>query len=144
MRTRSPLPAHRYERTLLKYLQWQQGGRAAGRWILKNPGHVGHLKALHAVFPRATYVHSHRDMIEVLASYCHLIESIYKPLYVDVDPREVGRQALLYWGPELARYERDRAELGTHVTILDVPYRGITDDPYPIVREIYARAGIAP
>jgi hypothetical protein len=143
VRTRSPLPAHRYERTLLKYLQWQDGGRAAGRWILKNPGHVGHLKALHTVFPHATFVHSHRDMVGVLASYCYLIESIYKPLYVDVDPREVGRQALLYWKPELERYERDRAELGSRVSILDVPYQSITDDPYPVVREIYARAGLA-
>jgi hypothetical protein len=142
VRNRSPLAAHRYERTLLQYLQWQEGGRKPGRWILKNPGHVGHLEALHAVFPRATYVHSHRDMAEVLASYCHLIESIYKPLYVDVDPREVGRQALLYWAPALERHARDRAELGDRVAILDVPYRGITDDPYPIVSEIYSRAGI--
>jgi hypothetical protein len=142
VRTRSPLTAHRYERSLLQYLQWQEGGRKAGRWVLKNPGHVGYLKALHSVFPRATYVHSHRDMAEVLASYCHLIESIYKPLYVDVDPREVGRQALLYWAPELERYERERAELGDAISILDVPFRGITDDPYPIVREVYSRAGV--
>jgi hypothetical protein len=143
VRTRSPLTAHRFEHTLLQYLQWQSGGRTAGRWILKNPGHVGHLAALHAVFPRATYVHSHRDMVEVLASYCYLIESIYQPLYVDVDPREIGRQALLYWGPELERYARERAALGTQVSILDVPYRGITDDPYAIVREIYSRAGLS-
>jgi hypothetical protein len=82
-------------------------------------------------------------MAEVLASYCHLIESIYKPLYLDVDPREIGRQAILYWAPELERYARERAELGDRISILDVPYRGITDDPYPIVREVYSRAGIA-
>jgi hypothetical protein len=142
VRTRSPLPAHEFERTLLRYLQWQDGGRRGRRWILKNPGHVGHLKALHTVFPKATFVHSHRDMTEVLPSYCHLIESIYRPLYANINPREVGRQALLYWRPEIERYERERAELGAEIEILDVPYQGITTDPHPIVREIYRRAGL--
>jgi hypothetical protein len=143
VRTRSPLPAHHYERTLLQYLQWQDGGRCGRRWVLKNPGHVGHLAALHAVFPKATYVHSHRDMLEVLPSYCHLIESIYRPLYADIDPREIGRQALLYWGPEVARYERERTLLAEVVSILDVPYREIVESPYAVARGIYRRAGVA-
>ena len=79
--------------------------------MLKNPGGVGFLKALHATFPKATFVHSHRDMSEVIPSYCRLMESIYAPLLEPLDLHRHGRDVLAYWGPELARYASDRAEL---------------------------------
>ena len=60
VQARPRLPAHRYEKLLLQYLQWQDGGKRGRRWVLKNPGAVGCLRSLQEVFPAAFFVHSHR------------------------------------------------------------------------------------
>ena len=142
VRQRPRLPAHRFEKTLLQYLQWQDGGRRGRRWVLKNPGAVGHLRALHETFPKAVFVHSHRDMAEVMPSYCGLMEAIYRPLLEPVDPHRIGREALDYWGHEMSRYARDRAELGDAITMIDLPYLDLVRDPIAAVRTIYRHAGI--
>lgn len=142
VRDRPTLPPHAFEKKMLQYLQWQDGGRRGRRWVLKNPGGIGFLKALHHTFPRATFIHSHRDMVEVIPSYCRLMESIYVPLLEPIDLRRHGREVLEYWGPEVARYAKERAELGDAITMIDVPYLDIVRDPMPTILEAYARAGI--
>ncbi|HLY55213.1 MAG TPA: sulfotransferase [Stellaceae bacterium] len=143
LRSRPRQPPHLLERKLLQYLQWQDGGRRGRRWVLKNPGAVGHLKALHQTFPKATFVHSHRDMTEVMPSYCRLMEAIYQAL---LEPRDLhfhGREALDYWGHEIACYVRDRAELGDTINIIDLPYLDLVRDPIPTIKRVYAQAGLA-
>lgn len=143
VRARPQDQAHVFEKRMLQYLQWQDGGRRDRRWVLKNPGAVGFLRVLKSTFPRATFVHSHRDMTQVIPSYCRLIEAIYHPLLEPLDLHQHGRDVLEYWGPEMARYAEEIAALGNSVNVLDVPYLEIVRDPTPTIREIYKRAGVA-
>lgn len=136
-------PAHRYEKLLLQYLQWQDGGRQGRRWLLKNPGAVGCMRALHDVFPNAFYVHSHRDMLEVMPSYCRLMEAATQPLRQHVDLHQHGRDSLRYWSHEMELYRRDLAELGDALDVLDVSYRDAVTHPYAVAEQIYARCGLA-
>jgi hypothetical protein len=99
VRKRPQRSAHRLEKQLLQYLQWQDGGRRGRRWVLKNPGAVGFLEPLHEVFPKATFVHSHRDMTEVIPSYCRLMETIYQVLLEPIDLVRHGCEVLEYWAP---------------------------------------------
>lgn len=142
IRARSDVPAHRYERSLLQYLQWQDGGRRGRRWILKNPGAVGHLEALHETFPKATYIYSHRDMREVLPSFCRLMEAIYAPLYDTISREEIGRKAILFWAPAMAKFAAARAKLAGQIDLEEVSYLDIVNDPVAIARRLYSRAGI--
>ena len=65
---------YRYLARLLKYLQWQDGGKRGRPWVLKTPVHIGNLDALLEVFPKATLMHCHRDVTEVMPSFCRLEE----------------------------------------------------------------------
>lgn len=143
VRSRSGIPAHAYEKKLLQYLQWQDGGRRGRRWVLKNPGAVGHLRAMSETFPKAAFIYSHRSLTEVLPSYCRLMESIYRPLYKKVDPQEVGRQCLLFWGESMRRFAKDRADLAGQLNFMEVPYLDLVRDPLSAIKEFYRRAGVA-
>ncbi|MEM8563010.1 MAG: sulfotransferase [Pseudomonadota bacterium] len=130
--------AHRYQRRLLQYLQWQNGGRAGKRWILKNPGAIGCIAALQAVFPNITFVHSERSMLEVMPSYCRLMEAALTPLLESLDPISHGQDSLHYWQYEMQRFRDDVNELGEDLRMLSVSYLDIVKDPMAVVRDIYS------
>ena len=79
-------PAYRYFRRLIQLLLWQR----QGRWLGKTPHHLENLDALLEVFPDARIIHTHRDPVRVVASFCSMI-SHGRGLFSDhIDPREVG------------------------------------------------------
>lgn len=146
LRQRPRLPAYQLQNKLLQYLQWQQGGRHTGetnnrRWVLKNPGHIGQMDALSQVYPNATIVHLHRNLLEVLPSYCRLIQSLYQVMFNDIDPHEIGRQALRYWGPEFRRQAEQREQLRDKLNIIDVSYLDVVKNPMALAETLYQRAG---
>ena len=143
LRARPSLPAYQFQHRLLQFLQWQQGGKQGRRWILKNPGHIGQMDALSTVYPNATLVHLHRDLRQVLPSYCRLIQSIYQELFEAVDPELIGRQTLAHWGPEFCRQAQQRAALADQLNIIDVPYRAVLDDALAVAAQAFERAGVA-
>ncbi|MEM8497166.1 MAG: sulfotransferase [Pseudomonadota bacterium] len=140
LRSRPRLPAYEFQKRLLQYLQWQQGGKRGRRWILKNPGHIGQMDALTQVYPKATLVHLHRDLREVLPSYCRLIQSIYQELFVSVDPRRIGRETLAYWGPEFRRQRQQRQTFAEQLNILDVSYQAAVGDSLAVVERLFEAA----
>ena len=142
VRARPRMPSHAYEKQLLQYLQWQDGGRKGRRWVLKNPGAVGCLKALHTIFPKATFVHSHRNMMDVMPSYCRLMEAAMAPLINNLDRHRHGRDSLEFWAYEMALYRQEREQLRNSIDILDVEYLDIVKDPFPTIQLVYARAGV--
>lgn len=139
IRSRPPENAFRYLRTILQYLQWQQGG-PQGPWILKAPTHLGSVAPLFSVFPNATLVQTHRDPPTVFASLCHLIESAAPMAGMTVDPHRIGREQLAMWKAMWDRNEAQRAELAPDARFLDIDYGEIKDDPFAVIERIYARA----
>ncbi|MBW8754950.1 MAG: sulfotransferase [Sphingomonadales bacterium] len=67
VRSVSRVPSQAYLREMLKYLQWQGGGRKGRPWVLKNPGNTGEFLEMLEVFPKATFVISRRDRLRVQA-----------------------------------------------------------------------------
>ena len=141
-RSRSPIEAYRYKKTLLQYLQWQDGGRKGRRWILKNPGALGHLSSLVEVFPKISFVQSHRNLAEVLPSYCRLIETMLEPLVELENLHEFGKAQIDYWNPEFKRNAEQRKTLGTRLKIIDEPYLNIVKNPFATARKVYELAGM--
>lgn len=132
-------PSYAYVKSMLQYLQWQDGGGRSRPWILKTPVHIGHLPVLLDNYPGATVVHCHRDPRVVMASFCRLIEVSQRMRSDDVDLVEVRDEQLEYWGRQVERGVRDR-ENGFEEHVLDVRYEDIVEDSGTVIRQIYDRA----
>ena len=132
--------AYVFLRTVLKYLQWQAGGKH-GPWILKAPVHLGNIDIVLSLFPKATIVQTHREVTTVFASLCHLIEVSSELRGERLDPLQVGRDQLRIWGEEWARNRTIRARLCSDTKFVDIDYQEIKNDPFAVLERIYALAG---
>ena len=128
---------------LVKYLQWQDGGKQNRPWILKSPLHIGNLASLVEVFPKATLVHCHRDLAEVIPSFCNLFEAGWQCRTDNTDSEQIGELVLDIWGTEMDKYLAQREELREKLNVLDVSYRQIQSEPMEVVSDVYGRAGLA-
>ncbi|ORV54356.1 hypothetical protein AWC05_17275 [Mycobacterium florentinum] len=132
--------AYAYMRTVLQYLQWQDGGARGRSWVIKSPMHIGQVAVLHRLFPGATFVQCHRDVYTVLGSYCSLIE-VARGMNSDVvDLAALGPDFAQFWGAYTARNLAARAAI-PDLDIYDVDYEQIRDDIDGVVSEVYRRAG---
>lgn len=122
---------------LLQHLQWQNGGRKGRPWVLKSPMHLGRINALFEVFPRATLVHCHRDIVTSMTSTCNLIAAARLMRTDELDPHEVGDFMLNFWSGEWNANLRQRAELGDDAPILDIDYTSIRDNAFEVISNIY-------
>jgi hypothetical protein len=133
------LPAYRYLKRLLQFLQWQRrvSGRLGERWVLKAPFHLGYLEVLFAVFPDARIVQTHRDPVETIPSIASMYSALWRLSTDAVDEHEIGRQCLARYAGSLRRCLVSRERLPAE-RFLDVHYRDVMRDPLGEVRRIYA------
>jgi hypothetical protein len=140
LRSLSRLPTYQYVADLLRYLQWQDGGKRERRWVLKTPLHVGCLDQLLTVHPRATFIYLHRDFSTVIASFCHALESSIGSS-LSIDPKAIGVLAMDYWPAEMQRFYETRRRLGGQLNLREVHYQDLLSDPIHHLRDLYQRAG---
>jgi len=137
----SDLDNYRYVRSLFQYLQWQQGGRQNRRWLMKHCGHMVFMEELLTVFPKATLLHVHRDPVDCLPSYAKLLVVIRSLRENSLDPKSVCEHLFRWEKIAVDRYLETRDRLKLNDRIFDVQYNQIRDDPLPVIKEIYQRAG---
>ena len=70
---------------MLKYLQWQDGGKRGRVWVLKNPGNTGEVAEMQEVFPNATFVISQRDLYKTMASSMRMGTEILRNTFEPLD-----------------------------------------------------------
>lgn len=134
-------PLDREYRYYALQLQVLGGDRAGREWLLKSPGHVGHLDALLRALPAATVLHCHRDPAQAVASYASLIVAVRGPNSESVSPPAVGAQALARCATALGRALQARAAAGEE-HFVDVAYPALTADPVGTVGRIYDCLGL--
>lgn len=128
-------------REMLKYLQWQQGGRK-GPWLLKNPGNTGEFLDLLEVFPNATFVISRRDLVSTMGSSMRMGTEILKNTFDPLDPKFVGQYTIDFWAYEMKRYEQQLRDKGPNVRLLEADYSDCVKDGVGVARELYTLAGL--
>ena len=133
-------PSYEFVADLLRYLQWQDGGRRGRRWILKAPGHIGCIDALLAAHPNATFVYPRRDFRTVVSSFCYSFET-FNGDALRVPPETLGEIAMNFWGHEMGRFYESRQRLGTRLRMKEIDYRELMRDPITLIREVYELAG---
>jgi hypothetical protein len=132
--------AYRYVRTLLQYLQWQDGGRRDRPWILKFVPHLAHLDALLECYPDATIVHTHRDPRTAVPSIAKVMFNLYS-MTAEVDQAWIGA-AMLEWCSNMMNRcldARDRLKLDDR--ILDIRYEDVRTGAMTVMRKVHEHAG---
>ena len=115
------------------------------RWVLKAPTHLAALPALADAFPGAVVVRLHRDIVETVASGASLFAVFRSSFSDEVDAVEVGRYLVdqtELWYRRAAAFRADPT--AATVTIVDLEYRDLVDDPATTIREVYAAADLDP
>jgi hypothetical protein len=132
-------PAYRGHRRWLQLLQW----RCPGRWVLKSPCHLWHLRALLAEYPDALLVQTHRDPLKVLSSLTSLGTTIRKMASDAIDPHEIARE-WSHWNAvayEQAVRAREEGWIAPG-QVLDLQFSDFLKDPIATVGRVYAFAGL--
>jgi hypothetical protein len=131
-------PHYAYMKTVLQILQWV---RPRERWVLKSPQHLEQLGPLHAVFPDATIVVTHRDPVAVVQSTITMACYGARTTYHNTRPAWYRD----YWTDRIARLLdaslRDRRLLPAGRT-LDVLFHEYMADEIGTLERVYACAGI--
>ena len=145
VRSQSLESSYVFLKQMLQYLQWQKGGRPSAngdrRWILKTPPHIGNMDLLVEQFPNAKYIFMHRDVHEVIASTCRLIEMLFRTSMDVIDMHAVGAYVLRLWSTEMDRHLQQLDALGSQIDLLDVQYDDLRKDTFGVVRDVYKLMG---
>jgi hypothetical protein len=142
LRSVSRVPSQAYLKDMLKYLQWQLGGKQGRPWVLKNPGNTGEFLEMLEVFPNATFVISRRDLYKTMGSSMRMGSEILQNTFEPLDPLFVGQYTVDYWAYELKRYLRQRGEMGSAVRLVEADYNRCVSDALSVAREVYEAAGL--
>jgi hypothetical protein len=128
--------AYEYHARVLRLLQQ---GAPEQRWALKWPCHLLALEAITAVYPDATFVVTHRDPVQALASNCSLTNMLRAGTSPHADAQQIGRDML-----ELVRQHIDRLvafdieqeRLGAN-RLVHVDYYQLVDDPAAVMPTVF-------
>jgi hypothetical protein len=132
--------AYRYERRVLKLLQW---GRPAIPWRLKSPSHLLWLDHLDHVFPDARFVWTHRDPAQVIVSVADLCVEVSRRFCDSIDARYIGAMNMEQWsvGMERALAFRERSEAAGENRFYDIDFRAMQKEPVEQIRGLYSWLG---
>jgi len=132
------VPAYRYEKRVLKVLQWKQGPT---RWWLKSPTHSLFLAQREQVFPETRYVMTHRDVSKVLPSVADLYTVMLGFMNEGIDPIAVGELNVDQWGTALDRmlaYREGSGRDGSRdAQFFDIGFNAFQADPIAQIRGLY-------
>jgi hypothetical protein len=131
-------PDYRYLKQTLQVLQY---GRPRRRWILRAPAHLWNLSALIKAFPDAQILWTHRDPATALASLCSMTETATAMNTNEIEPKEIGRMWLGLFATGLDRARAARSGMPSY-SVVDVPYRHLTEDAHEHVPQLFERLEI--
>ena len=138
------LPAYRFHKRFLQYLQHLEGrpADAPRRWVLKCPEHLFALQSIRAVYPDARLIFVHRDPLKVLLSQSRLTQVLREPFTRAVDNGGLGRLESRRW-LDGTRRMMDAAEADEFAEpIHHVHHMDLISDPVATVEGAYRHFGL--
>jgi hypothetical protein len=115
------------------------------RWVLKAPAHTAELEHIARTYPGAVVVQLHRDIVETVASGASLFATFRSTYSDEVDGADVGRfqaDQTELWLRRAVAFRSSPASAG--VTVVDIAYRDLVDDPVAVVSQIWTAAELEP
>ena len=134
-------PAYRDLLQFMQAIQHQRGG-VRKKWVLKTPHHLlGGMDGLLAVFPDIKLVMTHRDVGQVLPSYCSMCASLSINASTTYDPLKQGAYWTRRFSEGLERFEKLRATLPEE-QIVDIRYQDTVSDPLGTAKDVMKAIGL--
>jgi len=127
-------PSYDYYADLLRMLDWQRPGQ---RWLLKSPAHLWALDSIVRLFPDACIIQTHRDPLEIVASYCSMMAAVMS-IRESIDATALGRAVLDHLVALVERGMAARRHCDP-ARFVDVHYEGFVADPLATLERIYER-----
>ncbi len=135
-------PAYTMHRRILRVLQLHMPSK---RWVLKSPVHLQSVPTLVATYPDASFVVTHREPAEILASVSSLVATMRSAFSNEVDPVAIGHY-------HHALYQRSLNALVDHVDqavlpaqrTIHVAFKDLVADTPATVAAICEQLGIDP
>lgn len=131
--------AYRVHRRQLQLLQWRAPAR---RWVVKYPNHLIAMGEIMRVYPDASFVMTHRDPVQTLASLCRLTDTFRAARMVRVNHDEVGPQMLDFVSRHLDRLMRFIDEPANRSHVVNVDYYRLIADPATELETVYTALGM--
>lgn len=128
----------------LQVIQSQTPERHGRKWILKAPHHLnGGMSGLLAVFPEAKLIMTHRNVAQVVPSYCSMCESMTVSQSGNYRREEQGAYWTRRFATGLRRFMAIRETLPTD-RVIDVQYSETVSDPIGTGQRVLAAMGMQP
>ena len=121
-----------------RFLQVLESLNRPKRWLLKDPGHIGRLHEILAVYPEASFVQIHRDPVETIPSICSLTEKTRRPFTKRIDKNEIGARTLSYWKESLAKGEKEKSSIRQD-KFINVKFEDFIVKPIEQIKAIYSQ-----
>lgn len=131
-------PTYRYEKRVLKLLQWKTPEKV---WRLKSPTHTLFLETYEKVFPDARFVQTHREVSKVLPSVSDLYFTMLQTGNPAIDPLYVGELNLRQWGIALDRMLEFRKDPERDCKFFDIGFTAFQADPIAEIQKLYTWLG---
>jgi hypothetical protein len=126
----------------MKAIQYQSPWRRGRQWVLKTPHHVlGGMSGLLKVFPEAKLIMTHRDVAQVLPSYCSMCASLSISTSTTYRREDQGAHWTLRFKTGLERLMVLRETLPPD-RVIDVRYADTVSDPVGVAERLMAAMGL--
>jgi len=133
--------AYEYHARVLRLLQW---GAPLRRWTLKWPCHLLALDAIADVYPDATFVVTHRDPVQALASNCSLSHMLRTGTSPNADPKIIGRDMLNLVREHVDRlvaFDVAQSQAGRSA-LVHVDYYQLVEAPETVMPSVFESIGL--
>jgi Sulfotransferase family len=130
---------YEHHKRVLQLLQWRAEPK---RWVLKWPCHLVALDQLIAVYPDASFVMTHRDPVQALASNCSLAALLRRATAERVDAHEIGQQMKDMIRTHLERLVDFAERFDGTERIAHVDYTTVVERPETVMTEVFDTLGI--
>jgi len=129
-------------RTWMQFISWarRRSGEESRRWCFKSPWHARSLPSLLKSYPDAILVHTHRELEQVVSSWCSLVDRQRQRFYSEVDRAKLGADQLGVLTKTLAssmKFRGDNPQLQDRW--LDVTFSSVKDT---VANQVIAHAGM--
>ncbi|MEE4255708.1 MAG: sulfotransferase [Bacteroidales bacterium] len=122
------------------YLRILQSFHPGKRLVMKSPEHFGSVREIRKVLPNALILQIHRDPLTCFLSMNSMLYHIHKSASRYSDKKRLALTNMKLFEHELARNKAFRREAGPGV--IDVFYEDLVADPFAVLKDVYAKAGL--
>ena len=118
-----------YVKKMLQFLLWHD---YKPRWLLKTPFHMENIPVVNEIFPDCKIIHTYRDPLKTLPSFCNLIYHSRSLFSDSVSAHDIGSYLLL----KTSKTINDALPFLLRENVFNVSYKELINNTEKVISEI--------